>query len=292
MNATVQPNNTDAPGALQTAPLERGRLRLHILASGSKGNCALVESEQGIVMIDNGLSRKAALSRMAELGVDAGRIAAIVLTHEHTDHVSGLGVWLRSFPAPLYASRGTVAARASTRDLEAREFDPGDCLEIAGMRLHTFSTSHDVTNPVGFLIEGADDAVGFITDTGYMPSGAAHALRGARILALESNHDLPMLRHSSYPRSVQDRIASTEGHLSNAQASKEALTLVDSHTEHLVAMHISQENNRPSLAVRGLAGSLGAALDDDLGTSATLSRTDGSLLCICAAGQNRPVTIA
>lgn len=101
-----------------------------------------------------------------------------------------------------------------------------------------------------------------------------------------------MLRHSSYPRSVQDRIASTEGHLSNAQASKEALTLVDSHTEHLVAMHISQENNRPSLAVRGLAGSLGAALDDDLGTSATLSRADGSLLRICAAGQNRPVTIA
>ena len=108
-----------------------------------------------------------------------------------------------------------------------------------------------MTNPVGFLIEGANDAVGFITDTGYVPSGAAHALRGARILALESNHDLPMLRHSSYPRSVQDRIASTEGHLSNAQASKEAITLVDSHTEHLVAMHISQENNRPSLAVRG-----------------------------------------
>ena len=281
------------PAVVRTgaAPMH-GRLRLHVLASGSKGNCAIVESDQGLVMIDNGLSRKETRARMRELGLDEQLVRGVVVTHEHGDHTKGLGVWLRAFPAPLYASRGTLAARAATRDLAANEFDPGDQLELASMRITAFSTSHDVENPVGLLIEGQNDAVGFMTDTGIMPAEAGRLLRGVRILALESNHDPALLRHGTYPLSLQERIASAQGHLSNEQSAEAARQLVTGATEQLVAMHISQENNRPSLAVRALAAGLGAELVDQLGTAAVRTRADGSTLSIRPAGQNRPLTVA
>ena len=289
MHAT--PPTLPAVAHAGAAPMH-GRLRLHVLASGSKGNCAIVESDQGLVMIDNGLSRKETRARMRELGLDEQLVRGVVVTHEHGDHTKGLGVWLRAFPAPLYASRGTLAARAATRDLAANEFDPGDQLELAGMRITAFSTSHDVENPVGLLIEGQNDAIGFMTDTGVMPAEAGRLLRGARILALESNHDPAMLRHGPYPLSLQDRIASAQGHLSNEQSAEAARQLVTGATEQLVAMHISQENNRPSLAVRALAAGLDAELIDQLGTAAVRTRAVGSTLSVRPAGQNRPLTVA
>ena len=289
MHAT--PPTLPAADRTDTAPMH-GRLRLHVLASGSKGNCAIVESDAGLVMIDNGLSRKETRARMRELGLDEQLVRGVVVTHEHGDHTKGLGVWLRAFPAPLYASRGTLAARAATRDLAANEFDPGDQLELAGMRITAFSTSHDVENPVGLLIEGQNDAIGFMTDTGVMPAEAGRLLRGARILALESNHDPALQRHGPYPLSHPDRIASAQGHLSNEQSAEAARQLVTGATEQLVAMHISQENNRPSLAVRALAAGLDAELIDQLGTAAVRTRADGSTLSIRPAGQNRPLTVA
>ena len=265
-------------------------LHLHVLASGSKGNCAVVEGPEGLIMVDNGLSRREALARMDALGLDPEDVRALIVTHEHSDHVSGVPVWCRRFDVELYASAGTSRARAKTAELPFTEFDPGDELSIAGVRIKTFSTSHDVVNPVGLRFSTPGDAIGYVTDTGFLPAPALDALRGARIIALESNHDVAMLRCGPYPRHLQDRIASDGGHLSNEQAAEAAPRLIGPGTEHLVAMHISQENNRPSLAVRALAASLGAELDDDLGSSATLRRTDGTALRIRPAGQNRPIT--
>ena len=160
------------------------------------------------------------------------------------------------------------------------------------MRIETFSTSHDVVNPVGFRFSREGDAIGYATDTGVLPPDAMRLLADARILALESNHDMQMLRCGSYPRHLQDRIASDRGHLSNAQAAEALPSLVGDRTEHVVAMHISQENNRPSLAVRALAAAIGAELDNELGSSATLRRPGGGVqLHIRAAGQNRPFTV-
>lgn len=267
-------------------------LRLHILGSGSKGNCALVEGPEGFIMIDNGFSRRETISRMHELDLDESRVRALILTHEHSDHVSGVSVWCRRFEGELWASNGTAEARPYLAALPFQTFMPGDVLDVAGVRVVTFPNTHDVVNPVGFRFECAGDAIGFATDTGALTPGALRALTDVRVLALESNHDVPMLRTGSYPRYLQDRIISERGHLSNAQAAKAVCELVTERTEDVVAMHISQENNRPSLAVRALAEALGANLDNELGSSATLVREPGlPPLRIRAAGQNRPISV-
>lgn len=267
-------------------------LRLHILGSGSKGNCELIEGPEGIIMVDNGFSRREVLRRMAELELEASRVVALIVTHEHSDHVKGLPVWCKSFPGALLASSGTPQARATLEGLPFTEFEPGACLDIAGIEVQTFSTSHDVVNPIGLRFSFRNDSIGIMTDTGTATEAALQALGDVRILALESNHDVPMLRTGSYPRYLQDRIISERGHLSNAQAAEAAHSLVGPHTEQLVAVHISQENNRPSLAVRALAEALGAELDNELGSSATLRRPDPlPSLHIRAAGQNRPISI-
>ena len=267
-------------------------LRLHILGSGSRGNCALVEGPQGLIMIDDGFSRREVLSRMHDLGLDEADVRALMLTHEHSDHVSGVSVWVKRFDGPLYASAGTADARKYLACLPFESFMPGDELQVAGVRVRTFPTSHDVVNPVGFRFDCQGDSIGYATDTGILPPGAMRLLSDVRILALESNHDVPMLRTGSYPRHLQDRIISERGHLSNAQAADALRELAGDRTEHVVAMHISQENNRPSLAVRALAEALGADLDNELGSSATLARGDGMpSLRIRAAGQNRPISI-
>ena len=272
--------------------MARHVLALHILGSGSKGNCALVEGPQGLVMIDDGFSRREALRRMRELGIDEDRVKALILTHEHTDHVSGVGVWSRRFAGPLFASEGTPAARRSLEGSAFETFAPGDELTVAGIRVTTFSTSHDVVNPVGFRFECRGDAVSFATDSGVVSPGARAALADARILALESNHDVAMLKTGDYPAMVKARILSEQGHLSNDQAAEAARELVTDRTEQLVAMHLSQDNNRPSIAVRTLAAALGAELDNELGSSATrASRGAGGELRIRAAGQNRPITV-
>ena len=267
-------------------------LHLHILGSGSKGNCALVEGPQGLIMIDDGFSRRETLARMHELDLSESDVRALILTHEHSDHVSGVPVWCKNFTGELYASAGTAQTRAKIADLPFEEFSPGDVLEIAGVQVATFPTMHDVVNPVGFRFTCKGDAIGFATDTGVLPPGSLRLLADARILALESNHDVPTLRTGSYPRMLQDRILSERGHLSNDQAAQAVPQLVTDRTEQLIAMHISQENNRPSLAVRALAEALGATLDNELGSSATLERANGKpALHIRAAGQNRPFTI-
>ena len=266
------------------------RLHLHILGSGSKGNCALIEGPQGLIMVDDGLSRRETLKRMAELGLSADDVSALVITHEHGDHIKGLEVWCKHWNGPVFASRGTLASKESLAHLPVEEFDPGDVLSVAGIRVQTYSTSHDVINPVGYRFDARGDSIGFATDTGELSSQAIHALEDCRVLALESNHDVAMLRQGDYPRFLQERILSAKGHLSNDQAADAARELVTDRTEELIAMHISQDNNRPSLTVKSYASSLGAKLDNELGSTAT--RVQGShALTIRPAGQYRPMTI-
>lgn len=266
-------------------------LHLHILGSGSKGNCALVEGPQGLIMIDNGFSRKRVLERMNALGLSESDVRALVLTHEHSDHVSGIEVWCRRWEGPMFSSTGTPAQRKYLAALPFTELNPGEAFEVAGIRVTTFATSHDVVNPMGFRFDCNGDAIGYATDTGTLSADALDTLADTRILALESNHDVPMLRVGPYPRYLQDRILSDSGHLSNEQAATAARQLVTERTEHLVAMHISQDNNLPNLAVRSFADALGATPDNDLGSTATLQHGSGSTLHIRAAGQNRPITI-
>ena len=217
-------------------------------------------------------------------------VSALLITHEHSDHIKGLDVWCKHWQGPLYASRGTLSSKEILSHLPVEEFDPGDILSIAGIHVQTYSTSHDVINPVGYRFDALDDSIGFATDTGELSSQAMNTLKDCRVLALESNHDVTMLREGEYPRFLQERILSARGHLSNDQAAEAACELVTDRTEQLIAMHISQDNNRPSLTVKSYAKALAATLDDEVGSSATLLQGSRKL-SIRPASQHRPATI-
>lgn len=152
-------------------------------------------------MVDDGLSRRETLKRMAELGLSTDNVSALLITHEHSDHIKGLDVWCKHWHGPLFASRGTLSCKETLAHLPVEEFDPGDTLSIAGIRVRTYPTSHDVVNPVGYRFDTLDDSIGFATDTGELTKQAIDALEDCRVLALESNHDVAMLRQGDYPAS-------------------------------------------------------------------------------------------
>ena len=266
------------------------QIHLHVLASGSKGNASIVEGPGGSVLVDCGISRRALLGRAEELGVDVSRVVAVVLTHEHSDHVGGLSVFCNRFEGPLFATAGTVAARRYLTELPFTLVGHEDELELAGMRVRTFPTSHDVADPIGLRFSTADDALGFCTDTGELGEKALEALTDTRILALESNHDERMLATGDYPAYLKARVGGPTGHLSNAQAAEAIARLVGPDTETVVAMHLSQENNRPSLCVRTLAEAVGA----EVGASEDgrpEARTPDGRLTICCSAQDWPLSV-
>ncbi len=263
-------------------------IHLHVLASGSKGNAAVVEGPKGSILVDCGISRRSLLARADELGVNMDRVEGVLLTHEHSDHVGGLTVFCNHFSGELVTTAGTAAARPHLSKLPFTLVDHSEEFELAGMRVQAFPTSHDVADPMGFRFSTAHDALGYCTDTGYLTDEAMDALEGTRILALESNHDERMLATGPYPSYLKQRVAGRMGHLSNTQAASALENLVCEDTECVVAMHLSQENNRTSVCVRELAGAVGAVATNETFTEA---RTPDGHLTICAAGQDRPISI-
>ena len=274
-------------------------IHLHILASGSKGNAAVVEGPTGSVLVDCGLSRKRLLERANEAGCDLSRVEAILITHEHGDHTAGLRVVCNHFDGPVFTTAGTASGRRSLAGLPFELIDHDAVLELGGMRVQAFPTSHDVNDPMCFRFEAHAsegdamedelvDAVGWATDTGYLTDETLDALYGCRILGIEANHDLHMLQTGPYPYYLKARVASEHGHLSNEQAAEALPTLVTRNTEVVVAMHLSQENNRPSLAVRALAQAVHAEAANSTFTEA---RTSDGMLSICAAAQDATLSL-
>ena len=266
-------------------------LKLHVLASGSKGNCSVIEGPQGCLMIDNGLTRKTTLERLGTCGIKPEHIKAILLTHEHNDHIQGLKVWSNAFNTPIYGPKGiSHSTRKALSGLKVTEFNPESTFLIAGININAFSTSHDVSVSCGFRFDYQDDSIGFATDTGTLSQHSQQALYGTRILALESNHDLTMLKNNvDYPRYLKERIASATGHLSNQQASQYASKLVSSSTEYLVGMHLSQNNNSPLLVIKTFASNLKANMSNIASEKFGFFAIRDNLR-ICAASQNRPLT--
>lgn len=264
------------------------RIHLHVLASGSKGNATLVEGPEGLVLVDCGISNRELGRRAERLGLDLGRLCGVLVTHEHSDHVSGLSVLRNRFDGPMLATAGTVGGRPYLPELGFQIIDRSDSFELAGMRVRSFPTFHDVGDPVGYRFEAGGDVVGLCTDTGVLGDEAMGALHGARVLALESNHDPQMLLTGRYPAQLKERVAGERGHLSNDQAADALRELVTPDTECVVGMHLSQDNNRPSLCVRALAAAVGAQRAD---TTFTEARTPDGHLSVCVASQVEPRSI-
>lgn len=229
-------------------------LEFHVLASGSKGNAALVvENQSGeSILIDCGICKRDFFKRSEEIGVDLAKLKAICITHEHTDHTKGLGVVTRGLAKRginpfIYVSREVYRSskdlRALRDDCMFEAFSDEGAISIAGMQVYPFATSHDSIESYGFRIEEGQDSLGYLTDNGIVSDKIFHYLRDVRILALESNHDGKMLANGDYPFIIKRRIASDEGHLSNAQAAEALETLLHAGLEHVIAMHVSENNN-------------------------------------------------
>jgi phosphoribosyl 1,2-cyclic phosphodiesterase len=219
-----------------------------VLASGSSGNCTLIASPRTRVLIDVGLSRREVCQRLSGIGEDPHKLDAILVTHEHTDHVSGLPLLARKFKIPVYMTH-LAAPAVSWEDYQPKleTFQAGTRLVIGDLEIDSFTIPHDAIDPVGFCVHSQGIKVGVVTDLGYVPDSIKFHLKGTHLLVLESNHDLEMLKVGPYPWAVKQRVMGRKGHLSNESASEFIRRDMDSTTETLVLAHLSEHNNHPEL---------------------------------------------
>jgi len=226
-------------------------MKFCILGSGSKGNCTLVEAGSTAVLIDAGFSGKEITRRLALIHRSPEDLTAILVTHEHGDHVCGVGVLSRRCRLPVYANQGTHRAAASrVKKLHKRlEFGTGTSFTVGDLEVHPFQVSHDTADPVGFVIADRNTALCYCTDTGQVTKLIGHHVRRCRALILEANHDPQMLMDGPYPLPLKQRVRSKQGHLANGDAARFLAGLVDSSLRYVVLAHLSETNNLPEIAM-------------------------------------------
>jgi phosphoribosyl 1,2-cyclic phosphodiesterase len=224
-------------------------VKLCILGSGSKGNSALVATEKTRLLVDAGLSRKETYARLTAVGERAARFDALVISHEHTDHISGLRLLALDLHVPIYlsaASRDVVSWDPKIRGFEL--FTPGEMFTIGDIEITPFSVPHDALDPVAFTFETRGIKIGLVTDLGYIPEVVKQRVRGCHCLVFESNHDLEMLKVGPYPWYVKQRVMSRHGHLSNHATAGFLAGDYDGSAQVLVLAHLSETNNHPEIA--------------------------------------------
>lgn len=220
------------------------------LGSGSKGNSTYVQDDGPALLVDQGFSLKNLLFRMTEANLDPQTVAAILLTHEHSDHLAGVGTFARRYRVPVYTTEKTLSKipERIQKNLNFRTFQSGDELDIAGMRIKTFHIPHDAVDPIGLVIAGKSHRLGIVTDIGAEVQYLRAYLQDLDLLFLESNHDIEMLDNGPYPLWLRTRIKSRVGHLSNEQAAGLFRQLsLNGRLKHLVLAHLSEQNNTPDL---------------------------------------------
>jgi len=234
-------------------------MQFAILGSGSKGNAVYIEQNRTGILIDNGFSGKELTARLATIGRTLDSISAICVTHEHNDHINGVGVVSRRCRAPVYANSATFAAAEKKIGTPYRfiEFATGDELAIQDLQVRSFPIAHDTADPVGFVITNGREYLGYCTDTGSVTKLMELRLAGCHGLILEFNHNLEMLKNGPYPASLQQRVRSRHGHLANEDAARFLKKLLHRKLRTTVLAHISETNNRPDLALEAAQASVG-----------------------------------
>lgn len=233
-------------------------LRFTILASGSEGNALLVEAGSTRVLVDCGLtSAREVERRLLQRGVEAASLSAILLTHEHSDHINSAGKLARRYQLPVFASWGTLAAWSeSTQVPRLCPFDSHASFALQDLLITPLAVPHDAREPTQFLLADGQFTLGLLTDLGSLTPFLRRTLTACDALILEANHDCTMLQRGPYPAHLKRRILGDYGHLSNEQAASLLQELDGQRLRHVVAAHLSQENNERGLVQHTLAASL------------------------------------
>ena len=245
-------------------------LELCTLASGSSGNSLLVTDGRTHVLVDAGISCRRICTGLKELGVEPTELAGVLITHEHSDHISGLTTLTKQLRLPVYASPGTgrqLCYRIAFLEELLRPVAPGEGFSIGGLAIESFPTSHDAAESVGYALSAGGRKAAVVTDLGYVPGAVLRGIRGADLLVAEANHDVEWVQSGPYPYHLKARILGDRGHLSNEAGAELAWTAVEGGARTVVLAHLSHENNTPARAhevVRGVLERRGAAVGRDV----------------------------
>lgn len=245
-------------------------LELCTLASGSSGNSLLVTDGRTHVLVDAGISCRRICTGLKELGVEPTELAGVLITHEHSDHISGLTTLTKQLKLPVYASPGTgrqLCYRIAFLEELLRPVAPGEGFSIGGLAIESFPTSHDAAESVGYALSAGGRKAAVVTDLGYVTEAVLRGIRGADLLVAEANHDVEWVQSGPYPYHLKARILGDRGHLSNEAGAELAWTAVEGGARTVVLAHLSHENNTPAWAhevVRGVLERRGAAVGRDV----------------------------
>ena len=229
-------------------------MRLCSIASGSSGNCIYVGSDNTHLLVDTGISKKKIEESLVQLRVKAEAIDGILITHEHVDHIQGLGVLSRKYGIPIYATRGTIVgiqcckALGEIPDGLLHEIATDRVFEVGDMTVKPFAISHDANEPCGYRIEKGDKSVAVATDLGVYDTYIINNLKGLNGIVLEANHDVHMLEVGPYPYYLKQRVLGHQGHLSNELSGRLLCEILHDKLQIVLLGHLSKENNYPELA--------------------------------------------
>lgn len=218
------------------------------LVSGSSGNSTFVSDGRTNILIDCGMSGKALEKSLESIGEKASDISALLITHEHIDHVKGAGVISRKYGIPIYATAGTHMAMEIGKIKDECRFVIDGEFEVGSIGIKAFSIPHDAAEPVGYSLFSGGEKVSVATDIGHMSDRLIDSIMGSGRVLLEANHDIEMLRLGSYPYQLKQRILGDNGHLSNDTAAETAVRLAEGGTRAIMLGHLSNENNYPQIA--------------------------------------------
>lgn len=236
----------------ETTLSEQQAFQISVLASGSTGNSLYLETDKKRILVDAGLSGKKVVSLLAEVGKKPEDLDAILVTHEHVDHIKGVGVLARKYNLDVYANEGTWQAMDQALGKLAPEqkhiFKMGTTMTLGDMDIESFGVSHDAVQPQFYRFYRNNKSFAMLTDTGYCSDYLRGVIKGADAYLIESNHDLEMLRMGAYPWSLKQRILGDKGHLSNEDGALVMTDVITDNTKRIYLGHLSKENNLVELA--------------------------------------------
>lgn len=237
-------------------------MRFALLGSGSEGNALVIHIGPTRILLDCGFSVSETVSRLARLGLQAEQLDGIVVTHEHSDHISGVARLARKFNLPVWLTHGTRRAQnAAFAGFPIHEINPHLAFAIGAVQVQPYPVPHDAAEPVQYVFSDGARRLGVLTDAGSPTPHIEATLSGCDALVLECNHDTGMLADGDYPYRLKQRVGGRYGHLNNADAAALLGRLDNSRLQHIVAAHISRKNNAAELAVDALSGALGCPPD-------------------------------